>query len=158
MARKKTDNLEQFVSNIDAIVKQVPDRHRDEQASIVAGAYNVAVLRTRVDTGAMRAEHVIKTEGSAVVQADERAGPTRRIPERSGNPLPGPDTSTAEDELKKKVRPFTDMTMRNDRFYVDDWEYGHSRLGAQPMYAPARVYIQSRIREKTDLFPEKVKP
>jgi len=141
-----TTDVQGFVADLQRIERDVPLVVRDLHAGALGDAYETAVRRTPVDTGALRAENVLLSAGALIFEPAGRVGPDRRIPSTPGGPsIAEPNVSQARAALQT-VEPFQLDTILNQRFYASFVHDGTDQAAPRPWLAAAQDTYEQSIR------------
>ena len=126
-------DLTEFSRQLDALALQVPRKHRDAQARIVAKAYENAVEISPVLSGAYVNEHVVEVGSGDQVSALLLESPDRVGPDEEIEPGTLDRPSVGGVAVLGEFQPFQAVQIANRRFYVNDVEDRHavfSRIAA----------------------------
>lgn len=154
MARRSFE-VDNFAREIEKILDEIPDYHRDLQAELAGHAIDACVERSPVLTGAYRASHTVTSDGGSgpggvIYEGPERVADDLVVPTY---PLaryePANGADAAEDV--KAIEPFQRIEIRNGRFHASLLEYGTPTMAPRSIYASAELETEveaKRIDER----------
>lgn len=137
------DNLSEFLTATERIEAELPRIHRDAQVALFVAGYRVAIDRTPVRTGALRAEHVVLHDGRIQYEAPSRPGPEARV-SVVGGVLEPPSPGDAKAALAE-VAPFGHIEDLNQRFYASFVHDGTATMAPRPFMDLARDHVERLV-------------
>lgn len=149
--------LEDFANDLQRIEQQLPEAVNDLHVGAFVAAYGVAIERTPVRTGALRAENVVMANERLVYESPSRPGPDAIVDFVPGMaPIAPPSPGDAKAALAS-ASLLAGLTILNQRFYASNVHDGDSRMAPRPWLQHAADTYERSVEGAEKILDERLR-